>query len=76
MAMTQQKTPFEPPVGIVPPWQTHPHLYRDRDHFADVILEASETSSFYSGIPLSRPEALAERKRQVLAELLRQYGQD
>lgn len=75
MAMTKQKD--APELGdaqpAIPPWKSHPHIYRDRQHFAEVVLGASETSSFYEGIQLSTDEELLVAKDQILAELRRLY---
>lgn len=60
----------------LPPWKTHPHLYRDRVHFAEVVLNASETSSYYEGLPLSTSEEMELRKQELLDELRKLYPDD
>lgn len=75
MAMTKQKDApelIDAPPGIAP-WKSHPHLYRSREHFAEVVLDASEASSFFEGIPLAKDEELVAAKEQILAELRRLY---
>jgi len=78
MAMTKEKDAagVEPIETTLPPWKSQPHLYRDRQHLAEVILDASETSSYYDGMRLATQEELNERKKKILDELRRLYPQD
>lgn len=78
MTMTKKKSLLEDDglEDALPPWKKQPHLYRDRAHLADVILDASETSGYYDGIPLSSPEELAKRRQRILDELRRRFPDD
>ena len=63
-------------LGSVPPWRKFPAAFSSRYDYVDSLIEASETSSFYSGIDLSSPIEIAKQKVALLADSYINYPKD
>ena len=60
----------------LPPWRRFPAAFSSRFHYVETVVESSETSSYYEGIPLDAPLEVAKRKVSTLAKSYRNYPED